>query len=93
MSFLEYTGNYKKTKGLYKFIMEGSNKQYFIELYSFSAVADPTIENTFKQIFLYNESITKALLNLFLFQAKIQFKKENFFLMNILELDPIAEDQ
>ena len=78
MSFLQYTGIYEKTKGIYKFTMQGEKQKYFLESYSFSAIADPTIDNTFKQIFLDNKSITKALLNAFLFPKKNSIKEIEF---------------
>ena len=78
MSFLEYTGIYEKTKGMYKFTMQAEKQKYFLESYSFSAIADPTIDNTFKQIFLDNKSITKALLNALLFPKKNSIKEIEF---------------
>lgn len=78
MSFLEYTGIYEKTKGMYKFTMQGEKQKYFLESYSFSAIADPTIEIIFKQIFSDNKSITKALLNALLFPKNNLIKEIEF---------------
>ena len=78
MSFLEYCGKCNDIVKGYKFTMSKNNKIYYLEKDSFSKIADPTIDYTFKQIFAQNEEITKALLNAFLFPENAKIYKIDF---------------
>ena len=78
MSFLEYCGKCNESDKGYEFTMRNNKETYYVEKESILKIADPTVDNTFKQIFAENEEITKALLNAFLFPEKAKIDKIEF---------------
>ena len=76
MSFLDYTGKYVHENGNYIFQMEEmkTKQKYEIKNSSYVAMADPSIDNTFKHVFSKNKNITIALLNALLFPSSNAIK-------------------
>ena len=77
MSFMDYKGKcqYVYKKGLYQFT---KNDNKIIETKEYIEIEDPTVDNTFKKIFLGDKSITISLLNSLLFPGKERIKDINF---------------
>ena len=69
MSFMDYKGkcNYDLDEGLYKFTKNDNEIKKQKECIE---IEDPTVDNTFKKIFLGDKSITISLLNSLLFPGK-----------------------
>ena len=69
MSFMDYKGkcNYDLDEGLYKFTKNDNEIKKSKECIE---IEDPTVDNTFKKIFLGDKSITISLLNSLLFPGK-----------------------
>ena len=78
MSFLDYSGEYSYENNEYKFLMKNGDKNYSLVDKNYIAIADPTIDNTFKQIFALNKNITKSFLNALLYPNKDKINKIEF---------------
>lgn len=75
MSFLHYSGEYSKENDKFNFIMKDGKKEYNLLDENYIQLADPTVDNTFKQIFAQNENITMSFLNDLLFPSKNKINK------------------
>ena len=76
MTFIDYKGGckYDHIKNLYRFTM----KNEILEEEYYTEISDPTVDNTFKQIFLGDKKITESCLNSLLFPGEDRINDINF---------------
>ena len=77
MSFIYFTGKCTQNDDD-GFIFEMKNPKKNLHFNSYIEIADPTVDNSFKKLFLKNEDLTKSLLNDLLFSGRERITQIQF---------------
>ena len=78
MSFIYYTGKCIQNDDDDEFVFEMKNPAKNLKFNSYIEIADPTVDNSFKKLFLKNEDLTISLLNDLLFSGRERITKIQF---------------